>query len=170
MNAVRSTLQKGYLALEFSVYFFLTVLMVMLTLEWAVAYYAQCTARVTQNVQEQEISGAHSVLERDLYQACHYVQNWKKISGHECIWTVQDKDIGWCIKDQSLVRMQGSYNAHAGRWHAYTTALIAQCVQDIMFIPVYVLEKQIAKMTYILHDKCGKRHEGVVYMRNGNLA
>ncbi len=129
----KSRNKMGFLLLSFLVYLLLFTLLVTLCFNWTLRLFTTYTIRAKRNIIIINAYTAQDLFIRDLHMAPLNEQKWKKITASEIIWSMHNRDIGWCYKNKKLIRNEGHYNKQTEKWNKKTASIAAQHINVLTF-------------------------------------
>ncbi len=126
--------RKGVTIIEFLVYLAIFSLIIMISMDWIVRLWQTCLFYSKKRVCLVNLSAAHDMLIRDLQNAPSSAANWKMKTTSQLIWTASTKkDICWMYENNTLVRIEGSYNEKKKQWKKKTKNLVASSIKKANF-------------------------------------
>jgi hypothetical protein len=127
--------KPGFLLMEFSVYFFLLVLLATFIGSFMVT--AQRTGK-KQRAEHYALLNSWFAADRfvtDIRQAPMSEKEWKKMDQDCLVWRHKANEIGWVVEDSVLYRVEGTWHDATQSWGKHTKNLVAQkiktCVMQV---------------------------------------
>lgn len=125
--------KEGMTLIECMIYCTLLAWMGMLVAQLGHRY-----VRLTQSLGNQsklmaDVCVAGDLLARDVASAMPQGDSWRLATGSNLIFSVNNRQIGWTVTNNQLVRFVGIYDAASDKWHSYSRSLTLDCVEDVSF-------------------------------------
>lgn len=131
---LKTKCRTGFTILELLIYLTLFALISTATIRFIVTLWQTCRDQEKKQASLIQLSAAHDLLMRDLQMAPAEKNKWKIRSGSALIWSQEaTKDIGWLNQNDSLVRIEGVYNAKKGVWQKKIKSLVLPSATKIQF-------------------------------------
>ena len=124
---------KGFLLVEYLLYFLLLLFLVMIVFQFSSSMY-QCLIISSQRCNKMiALCAAQDLLVRDLQSAPAEKTRWKKIAKSLLIWQGKKNDIGWMLDGEKLFRLEGTYSTSRGLWLKKIKSLVANNITQLTF-------------------------------------
>ena len=163
--------QPGVSLLEFLIYLMLFAFVAMSTSYLLVRANSMVFGQGATSNTMINLYVAHDLLARDLRTASAQKKQWKKITASALIWHAAQKDIGWYQEKDTLIRVEGQYNAEKNVWHKKIKSVVAQPITQVAFNVQG--NKVVECVAFVLKSmRSGKEYlvENTVAIRNRKLS
>lgn len=117
----------------FLVYLALSQLLFVITFRYSSSVFIYLSAAGRANNSFSELNAAHDCFSYDVRMAPSEKKMWKKITNHELIWSSSRADVGWVMKENMLMRIEGAFNDKSNTWHDKTVSVVARNINDLIF-------------------------------------
>ena len=166
--------RHGFSLIEFTIYFFLVLLLSTLVIHWVSSSHIRMSRVGNKCLQSLAVCAAADCLMRDLYTAPSDLEKWKlcdESAGY--VFCAGSLDVGFACDEGSLVRSEGTYNTTAGAWSTRKKSVIARDVTACTLTRVFA-EKSNQVRQLVLNIRSRKAdHEytaqHTITIRNGTV-
>lgn len=159
-----SNQKEGMTLIECMIYCALLAWMGMLVAQLGHRY-----VRLTQSLGNQsklmaDVCVAGDLLARDVASALPQGDNWKLVKLNSLIFNVNNKQVGWTVVNNQLVRFVGAYDAANDKWRSYSRSLTLDWVENVLFtIKKSPSDNVVNRVTLELSAKAG--HQNCLFKR-----
>jgi len=137
----------GFSLIECMIYCMVLAILFMTWFHGMVVAHTAFVKKATKTIQLSNVYAAHDMLIRDIRHAPSKSTQWKLCTNTQLIWHQQENDIGWMIHNNTLFRIEGTYDAERQKWCKKKQSVALFDVARISFTKHSMLE-------YIKSIKC----------------
>lgn len=132
---MKSAFKQGFSLVEFMVYLVGFSLVITLGMHTLITLTLKARSTGKQTIEALQLNAALDCIAFEFAQAPPSKRRWQSIEKDCCIWHShkQKKDIGICLIDKKLVKIQGNYSPEAHRWRSKISNTLAENVKECSF-------------------------------------
>ena len=118
---------------------------------WVVPIVVAVRKKSNQTTRRACVMVAYDSLTKDIRSAPAYYNQWLHITEQEIIWRGVSSDVGWCVQQEKLFRLEGRYNAEKKTWEKKSKNLIVNHEKQIHF-RVITLDDMVKGVAFGIGD------------------
>jgi hypothetical protein len=130
---------SGFMLIEWVLYFFLSILLVMGVLEYVVGVRHHIVCMAEHSTMLAQLSAAHDACVRDV-STIDDTARWKELGPHALVWQCGTTSYSWTVEAGTLVRHEKRFDPHKKTWEGARKSVVARDIVEFYIEPLYAYE------------------------------
>lgn len=160
--------KSGFTLIESIIFLIFSSIIIVLSINFVGYFILNISNQLDQVHRYIDMAIGFERLTNDLRNASVSKDSWKKLSDKEIIFSHQDKDYGWLIKQDKLLRYSGKFNIKNSSWSKRVISVVMQNITKLKFINKNKLDNYISGITIETQVNNRKKLKSFVALRIGS--